>query len=115
MRDAHRGAGFVHVLAAGAGRSVNVDAQILITNLDVDLLVHHRIREYRRETGVAPRLRVEWRDAHEAVHAGLRLQKSIGVLTRDLEDSPLDSRFFTLAHVEDLDLEATPLGPARVH
>src|SRR5437868_15504584 len=49
------------------------------------------------------------------MYARFGLQESERVLTLDLEHGTLDARLFALAHVEDLDLEALPLRPARVH
>src|SRR5678815_651727 len=49
------------------------------------------------------------------MHAGFRTQKSIGVLTADLEHGTLDSGLFALAYVEDLDGVATSFGPTGVH
>ena len=43
------------------------------------------------------------------------LQEAVRVLALDLEHRALDTRFFALAQVEDLDREAVALGPARVH
>jgi hypothetical protein len=37
--DAHRRLGLVDVLAAGAGGAVGVDAQVLVVDLDLDVVV----------------------------------------------------------------------------
>ena len=61
--------GGVDVLAAGALGAIGVDAAIAFVDLDVDLVVDDRIDPGRRETRVAPRVGIEGRDAHQAVHA----------------------------------------------
>src|SRR3954451_21385821 len=38
VRDAHRGVGLVHVLAAGAARAIGVDAEVALIDLPVGLL-----------------------------------------------------------------------------
>ena len=49
------------------------------------------------------------------MHARLGAEKAERVLALDLEHRALDSRFFALAQVEDLDRVAFSLRPARVH
>ena len=49
------------------------------------------------------------------MHARLGFEKAERVRPLDLEHRPLDAGFLALTHVEDLDLEALSLGPARVH
>ena len=115
VRQSHRGARLVHVLAAGARRAEHIHPDVLVADLDVDLVVDHRIHERRREARVPSRLRVERRDAHEAMHACFRLEEAVGVQALDLEHGALDARLFALAQIEDLDHVALSLGPARVH
>jgi hypothetical protein len=62
------------VLAAGTRRAEDVHLDVFFANLDVDLLVHDGVHEDRREARVPARLRVEGRDAHQAVYAGLALE-----------------------------------------
>ena len=42
MRETDRRVGLVHVLAAGAARAVGVDAQVLVADLDLDVLLDVR-------------------------------------------------------------------------
>jgi hypothetical protein len=49
------------------------------------------------------------------MHAGLGSQKSKRVLPADFQHRSLDARFFTFALVQQIDLESSSLGPARVH
>ncbi len=60
-------------------------------------------------------LRVERRDAHEAVHPRLGAKESERVVAADLEHGALDPCLLALGQIEDLDLESASLGPSRVH
>ena len=62
-----------------------------------------------------PRIGIERRDAHEAMHARFGLQPAIGVLALDQEGRALDARLLAVGDIDDLDLELPPLGPARIH
>jgi hypothetical protein len=53
MGDADRRIGDVHVLAAGAARSVGIDAEILLVDFDVDVLGQLGPHIERRERRVA--------------------------------------------------------------
>ena len=72
VRDAHRRIGLVDVLAAGAARAVGVDAQILVADLDLDLVLDLRVDEDGGERGVPARVGVERGDAHQAMDAAFR-------------------------------------------
>ena len=56
VRDAHRRLGLVDVLAARAARAHDVDAQVLLVDLDLDGLVDVRVDEDAGERGVAARV-----------------------------------------------------------
>ena len=115
MSYAHRRARLVHVLSTRTGRAINIDSQILVADLDVDLFVHYRIDEHRRETRMPARVGVERRDTNQAMHARLWPQKSVGVQPANLQHRTLDAGFFAFALVEDTHLEAAALGPSCVH
>src|SRR5260370_30914373 len=76
--DADRAVGLVDVLAAGTRGAIRVDAQVLVVDLDLDLLVDYRIDPCRGEAGVAPRGGVERRDPSHPLDATLPLQPAIG-------------------------------------
>ena len=105
----------VDVLTARARGSIGVDPAIGFIHLDVDLVVDHGIDPDRGEARMPPRVRIEGRDAHEAVNAQFGLQPAIGVLALDLQRGALDARFLAIGDVDDLDLAFAALGPARVH
>ena len=113
--DAHRGLGPVHVLASGAARAVDVDAQIRGIHLDVDVVVHLGGDEHRGEAGVAAVARIEGGLAHQAVHAGLGAQPAVCVVAVDAHGRALDARLLARRALHQLGIEAAPLGPAQVH
>jgi hypothetical protein len=88
------------VLAAGARRAIGVDAQILVVDLDLDLVVDHRVDPDRRETGVTPGVGIERRDAHQAVDPAFRLQPAIGVGAVDPGGRRFDPRLLAAALFE---------------
>ena len=115
MGDAHRALGLVDVLATGAGRAIGIDPHILLRNVDLDVLVDHRIDgdDWRSWCGGG-----HWRQGrnpHQAVHAGFGLQPAIGVLALDQDRRRFDARALAFALFEIFDLVAMALGPARVH
>ncbi len=113
--DAHRAVGLVDVLAAGARGAIGVDAQILVVDLDLDLVVDDRIDPDRGEAGVAAVVRIERRDAHQAMHAALGLEPAIGVGAGDPDRRRFDPGLLAAALFEPFDLVAVRLGPARIH
>ena len=59
-RYAHGGLGAVYVLAARTARAVDVDPKVGRIHLDIDVVVHLRRNEHRRERRVAAITRIEW-------------------------------------------------------
>ena len=84
-------------------------------DLDIDRVVDDRIDPHACEGGVAARVAVIGRDAHQAMHAGFGLQPAIGVVALDQHGRRLDARLFAVVDFQHLDLEASAFGPARVH
>src|SRR5436190_1769683 len=114
VRDADRGVGDVDVLAAGAARSIRVDADVLVVDLDVDVLGQFRPRIDRRERRVAARCLIERRDADETMDADFRREQTERVLAGDRQRRALDARLVARLLVDDLLLEAAPIHPAHV-
>ena len=104
MRDAHRRVGLVDVLAAGARGPIGVDAEVLVDQLDLDVVVDLGIDPDRGEAGLPPRVAVERADAHEAVHARFGLQPAVGVGAVHLEGAALDARLFAVRSFKHIDL-----------
>src|SRR5690606_30338948 len=113
--DADRGVGSVDVLAAGARGTVGVDPEVALVDLDLDVVVDHRVDPDRTEARVAPRRAVERADAHEPVHAALGLGVAVGVLALDQQRGRLDAGLLAGAVLDNLYLVALALGPAGVH
>src|SRR5581483_3266451 len=67
------------------------------------------------ERGVAARIGVERRDAHQAVHAVLALEPAIGVVAVHDDGRRLDAGALAFGLFQPLDLVAVRLGPAHVH
>jgi hypothetical protein len=115
VRDADGGVRLVHVLPAGAARAVGIDAQVLFLDLDFDVIVDLGEHRDAREGGVAPRLGVEGRDPHQAVHPLLGVQVAVGVLARHRERGAAQPGLVAGLDVEHFGLVAAPRRPAQVH
>ena len=103
------------MLSAGARGAEGIDAHVLDFDVDLDFVVHLRVDEDGGERGVAPRVGIERRDAHQAVHADLALQQAVRVFAVDFERHRLDARAFALQPVGNHRREALAFGPAQVH
>src|SRR5205823_5643315 len=110
-----RRVGLVHVLAAGAARTVGVDPEVTLVDLDVDVLGEERADDHLREARVSPVRLVERAEADEAVDAALGLEDAVGVLAPDAERRGLEAGLLAGAGLEQLGLEAAGLSPAQVH
>ena len=115
MREADRRLGLVDVLAACPLGAHRIGADVRLLDVDLDAVVDHRIDVDAGERGVAARVGIERRDAHQPVHAVLALEPAIGVAALDLHGRRLDAGLFAAGLLDPLDLEAVLLGPARVH
>ena len=103
------------MLAAGARRAVRVDLQVVGVDLDLPGVLDDGRDLDAGERRLAPVGGVERAEAHEAVHALLGRVQAVGVLARGAEGRGLDAGLLPRAHLEQLDLEAAPLGPAHLH
>src|SRR5271168_713669 len=80
---AHRAVGLVDVLAAGPRGAVGVDAQILVVDLHLDLVVDDGIDPDRGKTGVAAIVRIKWRDPYQAVDPAFCFKPAVGIRAGD--------------------------------
>ena len=94
---------------------IGVDAQVLLRNVDLDVLVEFRPDVDRGERGVPARRLIERRDAHEPMHAGLGRHQAERVLAGQRQGHALEAGLFAGLIVEHLALEAAPLRPLQVH
>jgi hypothetical protein len=103
------------VLSARAPGAIGVDAQILLVDLHFDLVADVGHHAHRGEARVAPALRVERRDPHQAVNPDLAAQVAVGVVARHGEGGALDTRLVPRLRVENLGRVLVCLAPAEVH
>src|SRR5690606_29657420 len=105
----------VDMLPAGAGRAVNVDAQILLLDLDIDLVIDDGIDADGAEAGMPPRVGIKGRDADKSMHAALGLEPAIGVFARNLDGDGFYPRLFARAFFQHRHLMPVLIGPAHIH
>src|SRR6185295_7276470 len=91
MRDAHRRVGGVDVLAAGTRSTIGVDTAVALLDVDLDVLVDHGIDPHAGKGGMAARVAVVGRDAHQSVYARFSLEPAVSVLALDLQGRRLDA------------------------
>ena len=113
--QAHRGVGGVHALTAGARRPVDVDAQVLLVDVDVVGGLDDGCDLDAGERRLPAALVVERGDAHQPVRALLDRQRPVGERRVDLEGRRLDAGLLRVGGVVDVGAVAVPLGPAQVH
>ena len=115
VRDPHRAVGLVDVLTTSTRRAIGVDAQILIVDLDLDLVVNDRVNPDRGKARVAAIVRIEWRNAHKAMNAALRFEPAISIGAVDANRRRFDPGLLAAAFLEPFDLVSVGIGPAHIH
>src|SRR5829696_6209368 len=58
---------------------------------------------------------IEWRDANQAMNAGLGREQAVGVFTFNSERNALQSRFLARLILEHFGFESALLGPLEIH
>src|ERR1035437_1177565 len=100
VREPHGGVRRIHALAALAGGTVNVGADFVLRDLDLNFIGDFGDDIHGAEGGVAALVRIERADAHEPVHAALGLGVAVGILApeqhRCLADAGLVARLHVL-------------------
>ena len=114
VRDAHGRVGRVDALAAGAGRSVDVDLQVPLVDIHLDLLGFGHDGHGRRRR-VDATLGLGGRHALDAVRPRLPLEDRVRAVALDGEDRLLDATALVRACRDLLPFEATPFRVAREH
>jgi hypothetical protein len=114
MRDADGRVGGVDRLAAGAGGTERVDAEILLFDLDVDFF-GFREDGYGDGRGVDAALRFGGGDTLDAVDAGLVLHLSVDALAFHDGGDVLEAAYVGLGFGEDFYLPLVLLGEAKIH
>ena len=114
MRDPDRAVGRVDRLAAWPRRPENVDAQILVVDLDVDLLGLGQYRDGRGR-GVDAARGFGFRDALDAVDAGFEFEAGEDIAPGDRGRRLLDAAESRVGQVEQLEAPALQRRIALVH
>ena len=102
-------------LAAGPAGAVDVDADLLLGDVDLVGLLEHRDHLDGGERRLPAALVVERADPHQPVGAGLDRERAVGVRRVDREGRRLEAGLLGVGGVEDLDGVLVALGPAGVH
>src|SRR5205085_1244178 len=111
--DPHGRVRGVHALAAGPGRPVHLDLQVVRVDLHLDVLGRGQHGDgYGR--GMDAATRFGDRNALHAVHAGLVLQLRVGPLAADLEHDLPEAAHVGRTRGQHLDLPAPALAVALV-
>ena len=113
--ESYGGVGRVHRLAAGTARPVDVDADVLLRDVDLVGLLEHRHHLDGGEAGLPAALVVERADPHQAVGARLDAERPVGVGRVHGERRRLQAGLLGVGGVEDLDGVLVALGPPGVH
>ena len=84
-------------------------------DFDIDAIINNRKYANRCKACVTTRVRIEWRNTHQAMHAGFGFQPAIGIMPFDEKGGPFDAGFFAIGYIHHIDFEFPTLRPARVH
>ena len=103
------------MLAAGSGRPIGIDSQILVLNFYFNVVRNLWIDEHRCEARFTARSGVERTEPNEPVHPGFGHKQPVGVLAAGGERGRFDSRFLAGLFVDNLGLESAPLTPTEIH
>ena len=115
MRNAYGGVGGVDALTARAARVVHVHANIVGTNLDIDIVRQHGDDLNAGKRGLAALLVVGGANAHQTVDAGLGAQHAKRVLALDGKGRAIDADNLSRGAVVNGDLPAATLAVLHVH
>ena len=77
--DAHGGGVFLHVLAAGARRAVDLDLEVVRINVHFDVFGDIGPYLHQGEGGVAAAGEVEGGDAHQTMNPAFRFEVAVGI------------------------------------
>src|SRR3546814_4353014 len=96
-------------------RAIGVDLEVAFVDLDLDIVVDHRIDPDAREAGVAARGAVVGRDANEAVDAAFGLGIAIGIFALHQHPRRFDARLLARLLFDKFDLPPALFGLAHIH
>ena len=115
MRHAHGGVGGVDALAARAACMVHVDANVIGTNLDIDIVGQYRNDFDAGKRSLAALLVVGGANAHQAVNTGLGTKHAEGILAFDGKGRAIDADNLGRGAIVDGDLPTAALAVLHVH
>ena len=115
MRHAYGRVGGVDALAARAARVIHVHADIVGTDLDVDIVRQHGDDLDAGKRGLAALLVVGGANAHQTVDAGLGAQHAKRILALDGKGRTVDADDLSRGAVVNGDLPAATLAVLHVH
>ncbi len=115
MRDTHGAVRLVDVLSARSAAAIGIYLELFGINLDFVIVLNFGHYFDGRKRRMTSRVGVERRYAHQSVHALLRLEVSVRVVSVNLDSDALDTRLVARKIVEHLHLIALALGIAAVH
>src|SRR6185369_7196336 len=103
------------VLAARSRRSVGIDPQVLVLDLDVDVVIDFGIDPDAREARVPAGIGVIGADPDQSVNSTFRLEIAVRILALDQHGGGLDPRLLAGMVVDQLDLHSVAFAPTRIH
>ena len=103
------------MLTTCAARTEHFHDDILVAYLNGDVLFDLGHYLDAGKACVSAALCVERRNAHQSVHAVLRLQEAVGVEPLNMDRSALYSGFFAVQDIKHLGLEAVTVRPLHIH
>ncbi len=115
VAQAHTRLHLVDILAAGTTRAESVPRHQRRLHLHLYRVIDQRGDKHRRERCHALALGVVGRHTHQAMHAVLALEVSVGEVTLDIYRARLDARLVTFEEVGNRGLVAMFLAIAQVH
>ena len=115
VRDTDGGLRLVDLLPACARGAVDVDADVLVADLHFAVVIHFGHDLDGGKGGLAALVGIEGRDAHETMHADLRLQIAVGVLPFHLEVHRFEAGAVAREAVDLGHFIAALFGIAAVH
>src|SRR5260221_13211789 len=114
-READRRLCFVHVLAAGTAGPHHVGAYVIFVDIDLDAIVDHRKHDDAGKGSVTPRVGIEWRNAHQPMHAVFTLEPPICVMALDHDGRRLDPGTLALTLFDPVDFVTVRFRPTNIH
>src|SRR3989338_8068372 len=115
MRDPYGRGRRVYPLPPFSSGPKDVDADILLFDLNFYVFFDFRDDFYRSKRGVPAFIGVKRRNADQAMHAVFGFQITVGKISLDQQRDIFNPRFFPRKNIDDLYFVLLILSPAAVH